>query len=301
MENYSELMNGTKNLDAKANHEQLTFTILLILINTTSLFGNGFVISSVYSVNKRKRTVFMKSKVSLAISDIGYALTSVLYIVDGIEMCLTDSLPKRPDFWPLLQINTSAFFISVSVYNVAVMALLRCYAINRPLDYKNLPVKKQNLFIASAWFPGLLAVVLVSLYDHNNSAQKGYLGIVGFCLTTIIPFVVLLASTMTMLAVFLWSEQKSGVNVIGTTSSQRNHWKMVKITFLMVCGYGLVYVPYIVSGSIFFAKGENVVSPIEFPSYLRSTTLILNLTGIIDILIYSVFDEQFRYHILRTC
>ena len=215
---------------------------------------------------------------------------------------MSGSISKRPNFWLLMQYSTISFFTSASIYTLVVMALLRCYAIKKPLNYKMISTKKLHIYLACAWFAGLIIVVLLFLYDNISSAFSksiylGYLGMTIFCFNYIIPFALLLVSTIAMLVVFLWNEHKSAVNAIGTVSNERNHRKMVKTTILMVCGYGLTCLPYIVSLTQYFFQEGVMVSSINSPPFLLSTILLSNLTCIIDIVIYSALDEHFCTHV----
>ena len=294
--------NGNLNTINKANMglEQLLGGMILTFLSVVSFCGNSLVVSSVCAVDKIRRTVFMKTKLSLAISTIGFTSVLVMYIFDFFLF-----YPGKKQLWQFLwqkvEFTAAGYFICTSVYTLAVMALLRFHAIKNPLKYMRFSANKQILLIVGAWIPGFILIILLLFYDQKSSTDRGSFGIVLICFHFFVPSAMLFICTVAMLVAFLWNEHKSDVRDIGVTSSQRDHKKMVQMTCLMVCGYGITSGCFAAVFGPHFAMGEDITASVVEVSTIQSTAQILvNFTCVVDVLIYSIFDEHFRHHVKRV-
>lgn len=249
------------------------------------------------------RTNFMKVKVSLALSDLGYTFSVLLYIIEGF---MTYKNPYQSWYissykwlWHI-QISSNTFFLSVSINSLAIMALQRFYAIKEPIKYMHLSTKRQLYFIIAAWLLGFVYVGLYLLYDKLDSTSKSTFGRALFWFYMAIPLTILFVSTTAMLIVFLWNKNRSDINDIGVVYSRQDHKKVVKMTALMVCGYGITCGPYLVSSAQFFDEGGYLLNK-ENSSFQIFGLTLLHFNCIVDIIVYSAFDEQFQNHVKRIC
>ena len=282
---------------------KLVCIIVASLTIAVAIFGNSIVILSVFAVREVNRTNFMKVKVSLALSDLGYAFSVLLYIIEGF---MTYSNPYQPWYissykwlW-YIQISSNTFFLSVSINSLAIMALQRFYAIKEPIKYMHLSGKKQLNFIIAAWLLGFVYVGFFFLYDKLDSTLKATFGIALFWFYMAIPLTILFVCTTAMLIVFLWNKNRSDINNIGVVYSRRDHKKVVKMTALMVFGYGITCCPYLVSSARFFDEGAYLLNK-ENSSFQIFGLTMLHFNCIVDIIVYSAFDEHFQTHVKRIC
>ena len=271
--------------------------ILQPIIIILSIIGNSLVISNVCS--STKQTAFTRAKLSLAISDLGCSAAAMLSV---IYTCMASYMVYRP--WLETRIFEIAscmglFFFVASVNSLAIMALQRFYAIKEPLKYMHLSTQKQLISITVAWISSFILLVLYLIYflgDINFITKTVFNSLFLFA-CMLIPFAILIISTIAMLVVFLYDKNRNTINEVGVIVSRKDHERMVKITMFMVFGYFITCGPFMATFLIVYLRVVN--STAQFRTsivQMISDTLVL-FTNLIDIVAYSLFDEHFRNYV----
>ena len=274
----------------------LTCTILQSLIIILSLIGNSLVISNVHS--QATQTTFMKAKLSLALSDLGFSCASAVYVM---YMWMSHLIIYQPwlDNTKLVSLCMYQFFLSASINSLAVIAFHRFYAIKEPLKHMHTSTKKQFLSIIAAWIPSFTFIVLTLFHQfgYMDFISTTAFGIVFFGVSMLIPFATLITCTTALLVVYLHDKNRSNINEIGI-NCRRNHRKVVIMILFMVFGYYTTCGPFLAATFIhYFQKPFNANDSTRLQ--VLSQTL-LGLCGVVDIIAYSVFDRQFRNYVKKV-
>ena len=271
----------------------LISSILTTTISVLSLIGNSLIISSICYA--RKRSVFMKAKLSLAISDITFCLSKSLNVAYGILIETSEYHTKATvaDL-RIIAYSMSSFFQSASGCTLVLISLQRLYAIKYPIRYKKIRGRKQNLFIALAWLPSFVYILIFFLNTYKRKLLE--LQIITFSLFALIPILIIGVSSISLLYVYYTNIAKSNISDGVAIGNRREHFKFVMMTLLMVAGYDITYIPFIVS--YFMSLLENEMAK-DFGDTTFETVaiLLLNFSSIVNILIYSILDKQFQLHV----
>lgn len=285
---------ASNNSTSASDDMALVAGILSLFISAVSIVGNCLVISSVLSITGLKRSIFMKSKLSLAVSDLGYSFSIIFQIVYNFILSNDVTPSIRRQLW-IIKISLNTFFFSASINILAIIALQRFYAIKEPIKYRNLSKTKQLICILLSWIPGFVYVAMTFFYSLLMDLRITF-SIIAFCLFFVIPLSILFLCTIAMLIVFLCNQKNSTVNDIGVVCSRRDHRKIIMMTVLMVLGYVITFTPYMLSFFLFIMKGGLSVMQFEGDAFRVITETFLNFNCIVDILVYSIFDDSFREH-----
>ena len=265
----------------------------MIFVTFLSIFGNSLVISSIYHVKLGARTTFMKTKLSLAFSDLGFSFATMLDILYRLISYSTEHQPWLDYLWKL-ETGANVFFSSASLYNIVAIALFRFYAIKKPFGYMNLSEKRQFILIALTWLPGTFVIGMFLVYELVGFPRT--FGIGSFCFYFLLPFSLIFISTIAMLAAFLWSNKKCDLSDIGVVCNRRDHKRVVKITIFMVLGYSITCCPYMIQMLHFLVKGGSMQNYEATASRVIGDNLF-NLNCLVNILAYTVLDENFRHYV----
>ena len=247
-----------------------TYSIITFFITPLSIVSNIYVMIFVITLKKTERSFFMISKISLAVTDLIFA---VLILVSSAILYISPATAIK--FNAVLYVSIK-YLTCTSFYSLSLMALLRFYAIVYPFQYGRLSKKKQWFMIAAVWALGIPAVVVHIIYYSTRKEISLYTDVYAEYL----PVSVTLASTCAMCMAYLMSKRNVGrLNV--KTAQCKNDSKLFMATFLIIFCCSVTSLPYIVYATL-------------------ETNVIYSLSGVSDVLVYSVLDLKFRTFVKLT-
>ena len=132
---------NTTSLNTLNSSISLASTLYLTFVFLTSILCNSLVISSIRSQRSSKVNIFLITKLGLACSDVGVAISMLPRIVHGFVSL------KAQETWQegfsTLELGMNLIFTSASLNILAIMAAQRYIAIRDPFRYRKVSKRKQ--------------------------------------------------------------------------------------------------------------------------------------------------------------
>ena len=287
--------------------EFLINIFIQLFLSVVSLLLNGLVISIILRMKKRNTgntTLSLFTRMSLSVADTLAALCSALSTA-LLLMYSRDAMTENT--WDMIVILTllHGYFITTSFLHLIFMSIRRYKAITSPLLHINSSRRKFFIYLCLIWIPGLFPTVF-TLYSNtayfNNSQDEKELYtcllrindwlvlIVGY----ITPYVLTLISTCAMSFQYCRMSRARNWSVASAVfdrKRQKKDAKFVKMIMMIVCCYTLTCLPYIVQLATFVFKNLKV----DYTGIIFTCPgTIMMANGIVDVLVYSIMDKNFR-------
>ena len=208
--------------------------------------------------------------------------------------------------------------IPVSFYHISLMALNKLLAISFPLKYKKYTNKRK---VSVCLCVGLWAFFTIwqaacahfeYFYQFASVSSFRILHQLSYYVLLVIPAMITFLSTMALCVVFyrykvkrkiLLERSRNGHQIIlGTMNNQRidqmspDSARFIKMVVLIVLGYGVTCVPYIIYEYVIYESQNAFVGSMSSGRYLFT---LFYLNSLVDVVVYSGFDSNFKQSIKR--
>lgn len=237
----------------------------------------------------------MKAKISLAFTDVGLVFSRIPDAVYGF-LVYSNEPEWCDDDLRIITYGLNGFFSSAAGFTLAVIAVQRLYAVINPISYRKVSARRHNIHIVMAWLPSFLCIAghFYGAYGSRNRAMN----IVGGFLFAAIPLLTINISTISLLMVHFTIPSQLAVENVGVTfNRKKNHLKIIRITMLMVLGYTLTVAPFNLTYTLYFFQPNATAKDYGDTPIQIIFKQLYKFNSIVNILVYSVADKQFRLYL----
>ena len=302
-----------------------TYAILHTCISIVSIIGNSLVIASVISAKCRTNQMLVKTSLAFAdlVSMIGMVILSGLELAqlndpyiritvkggkNNVDYCTKKYINEVFNYTFDFVFNVST---SISYYNIALMALLKLYALACPFRHRSLSKAKVFLFIVAVWLVPIATLVGLQWYlnavTYSPWAIQLYHIMVG-----LVPYTITILSVI-LLCIYFFKYKRRQSRIgrqRGTPVNQRQQEmlssetvRFIKKILYIILGYTITIAPY---GMWVNVKPHDIptryarVGVLELYSINindRFYYTILYLNTIVDVIVYSCLDPEFQQYI----
>ena len=278
-----------------------------LIISVISVFANALVIVVMIKNLKKDKTLHKYTKLSLAIVDLLTALVTManasllLYAKEDMN----DTVISMWVYLTIFQMH----FMTTSFCHLSLMSIRRYLAITSPIEYcLNSSKKRYFVFLFLIYIVGLAPVgVLIHARLQFGSDDKlmdmYFLRFSEWFIllaSYVVPYIITVLSTLAM-GVQYFIKKKKVENDIAKKNSivvdrrrQERQKKMIVMISLIVAGYTFTCLPFIIQLS-YFTIANMRYSPFEIGLLIPGTIMVAN--GLMDVLVYSLFDDKFCYQV----
>ena len=309
--------------------------IVTLTIAICSTVANGLALFIITSKKWKVVTIYSMAKISLVSADLVFALSSLLQCISEMHV-----LPRSIDgisigIWLDIVQNSTTL---ISFANITLIATQRYRGIKCPFKYLKITKRQQLIYIFLVWICGF-SLGCIGLAAYHPSLPLIYMDFtqdIAVIVTSLPLFSLTLISTAAMLHTYFKHTRSNILNSGNSvTTNRKKHGGVVKMTSLIVlcyvifCGPWLFMSPYQLIkdvGEMAFLEAENdldneavvnstsaaVLGGVDLDtgwnddiseSIFSIVKQMFNLNGIVDVVVYGIFDKEFRSSLkaLFTC